>query len=71
MVPKTLIVVVILVLAGCVSTPAPIEDPRAVWCAENEPQRPSIEEIAAMSIERKREIAVHNRKGADWCGWKP
>lgn len=58
----------ILVLAAC-TTPASVADPRAVWCENNSPRRPSLAEIAAMPPLEKRAAVEHNRKGALWCGW--
>jgi len=70
---RMLVFASILMLSACAAPkPEPIiTDPRAVWCAENSPERPSEAEIAVMPIERKRAIVEHNRKGVAWCGWEP
>lgn len=68
---KVATLILLALLAGCTTTqPAPIADPRAVWCEHNEPRRPSPEEITAMSIDEKRKAVEHNRQGALWCGWE-
>jgi hypothetical protein len=46
--------------------------PRAdVWCATNDPHRPSKAEIAAMSDARVKQVLAHNRLGQKRCQWKP
>jgi hypothetical protein len=60
----------ILVLAACTTSPAPIADPRTVWCETNSPRRPSLAEIAVMQPVEKKAAVEHNRKGALWCGWE-
>lgn len=58
-----------LILAGCVTRP--VEDPRSVWCAFNEPRRPSVAVVEAMTRAELDEMNAFNAKGADWCGWRP
>jgi hypothetical protein len=44
---------------------------KQVWCATNDPIRPTPEELASKSEQQKRSDLEHNIKGAQWCGWKP
>jgi hypothetical protein len=54
---------------GCVTTnPAPIEDPRTVWCHHNSPRRDATMATPRAEID---EINAHNLKGVKWCGWMP
>lgn len=70
--PKVILLLAALALAGCNTTkPAPIADPKAVWCEENEPTRYTPAERAVLATEVKADALAHNLKGADWCGWKP
>lgn len=55
-------------LAGCASLKAPVEDPREVWCSENQPRRDATEKTPRWELD---EINAFNRKGAEWCGWRP
>lgn len=69
---KTILAVIIsLALTGCAGMvkPSPISDPKTVWCDNNEPDRFTEAEIAALSDETARKSVEHNRKGAAWCGW--
>jgi len=50
-------------LVGCATT--------ADGCAGTRAIRPSASDVAAMSVETKREIVEHNLWGAQHCGWKP
>lgn len=58
----------LLILVGCISTPAPVADPRQIWCAENKPRRDATTETPRWVID---EINAHNAKGVLWCKWKP
>lgn len=58
----------ILLLAGCATTPAPVEDPRQVWCEHNQPRRDATMETPRAELD---EINEHNAQGALWCGWTP
>lgn len=58
-----------LALAGCI-TPRPIDNPRQVWCDHNQPRRPSLGVIAAMSRSELDGMNSFNAQGAKWCGWK-
>lgn len=60
-----------LVLAGCVTTRPPIDNPRQVWCDHNKPRRPSMAVVKAMSRPELNELIAFNRNGAKWCGWRP
>lgn len=60
-----------LVLAGCATTPAPVQNPRQVWCDTNQPRRPSVASVEAMQREELDEINAYNRQGSAWCGWRP
>lgn len=64
---KALILAAALALAGCV-TPAPVEDPRSIWCDTNKPRRDATPETPRAEID---EINAHNFKGEAWCGWVP
>lgn len=55
------------ILAGCTTVPAPVENPRQVWCDTNSPRRDANAETPRSVID---EINSHNRKGSLWCGWK-
>ena len=70
---KTAALILALVLAGCVTTPQPeaIADPRAVWCAENEPIRLPAPAIAMLSRQEKERLLAYLLKGEAWCGWEP
>ncbi len=67
------LIVALALAAGCATAPVPalVENPRAVWCALNEPARPSPAVSAAMTLSEKQEAVAHNRKGELWCGWSP
>lgn len=65
---KAALILTLLLLAGCTTTPAPVNDPRAVWCAHNQPRADATETTPRAELD---EINIHNRKGALWCGWKP
>lgn len=58
-------------LAGCVTAPAPVADPRQVWCDHNEPRRTTAAVRQAMTRAELEELVTFNRKGAEWCGWRP
>jgi len=60
----------LLVLAACQTTqaPAPVADPRQVWCDSNQPRRDATAETPRAELD---EINAHNAKGALWCGWEP
>lgn len=64
---KTLILASMLALAAC-QTPVAVEDPRAIWCENNDPRRDATPETPRAELD---EINAHNRKGMLWCGWKP
>ena len=64
---KALILTIVL-LAGCNTTPAPVEDPRQVWCDHNQPRRDATEETPRAELD---EINTHNAQGVIWCGWEP
>jgi hypothetical protein len=68
---KTAALIVILALAGCATSPGPIADPRAVWCAENDPIRLPVTAIATLSRPEKERLLAYLLKGEAWCGWKP
>ncbi|RWN51929.1 hypothetical protein [Mesorhizobium sp.] len=59
-----------LALAGCATT-APIGNPREVWCDHNQPRRPSLAVVQAMSRPELDEMNSFNAQGAMWCGWRP
>lgn len=64
---KALILTSVIALAGCATSgPAPVEDPRQVWCDQSEPRRDATPETPRAERD---EINAHNRKGALWCGW--
>lgn len=67
---KVIAFAAVLLAAGCTHS-RPIEDPRKVWCDHNEPRRPSVATIDAMSRPELDELNAFNAKGAAWCGWKP
>ena len=61
----------VLLAAGCATIPAPVENPRAIWCERNSPRRPSSAVVAAMTRAELDEVNAHNMTGELWCGWKP
>lgn len=67
----TVIVLLVTLLAGCVTTPAPVADPKQVWCDHNEPRRTTAASRQAMTRAELEELVTFNRQGADWCGWSP
>lgn len=73
---KGMMLATLLALSACSvfsateQKPAPIADPKAIWCAENRPQRPSFAEVDLMDRQRLEAVVAYNRKGAAWCGWK-
>lgn len=68
---KTIILIAALAVAGCATTPAPVEAPRSVWCDHNQPRRHAPEAIAAMTRVELDSINAHNARGELWCGWRP
>lgn len=52
-------------VASCASGPA-ID----TFCVINEPMRPSLKQIAALSDQQVAQMLVHNRTGARRCGWR-
>jgi len=56
------------ILAGCTTVPAPIDNPRQVWCDTNSPRRDATADTSRAELD---EINSHNRKGEKWCNWKP
>jgi len=67
MVARSLVLALALTLAAC-STPAPVEDPRRVWCEANEPRRDATPETPRWVLD---EINAHNARGTLWCDWRP
>ncbi|QPC87438.1 hypothetical protein GA830_12295 [Mesorhizobium sp. NBSH29] len=57
-----------LLLAGCATALAPVDNPRAVWCDHNQPRRDAVAETPRWVLD---EINAQNAKGVEWCGWKP
>lgn len=55
------------ILAGCTTVPAPVENPRQVWCDNNSPRRDAKADTSRAELD---EINSHNAKGALWCRWK-
>jgi len=58
------------ILAGCTTVPAPVENPRQVWCDLSTPRRHTKEALSAMSRAEIDEINAFNSKGKMWCGWQ-
>lgn len=59
----------LLILAGCTSTPTRVDNPKQVWCDGNAPLRYSEATIDAMSRAELDQINAHNAKGQAWCKW--
>lgn len=59
-------------ISGCTSTKPTLDEValKSTWCSTNEPRRYTPEQRAVLTPEQKDEALKHNRKGADWCGWK-
>lgn len=70
---KAALILLALSLAGCAAlpAPAPVQEPRRVWCDHNEPRRPSPAAVSAMSRAELDEVNIHNLTGLEWCGWTP
>jgi starvation-inducible outer membrane lipoprotein len=68
---KALILAAAISLAACTTTPAPVEDPRRVWCEHSEPARHSPAAIEQMARAELDHVNTHNRRGQEWCGWRP
>jgi len=66
---KALILAVFL--AGCTSVSQPVQNPREVWCDTNQPRRPTVSVIEAMSRDELDEMNAYNARGTAWCGWRP
>ncbi|RWM29388.1 hypothetical protein [Mesorhizobium sp.] len=64
------LLVLILALAGCVST-ALIDDARKIWCDNNQPIRPSVAVFAVMTRPELDDMNALNAKGVEWCHWRP
>ena len=62
---KTLILS-LAILAGCTTVPAPVDNPRQVWCANSAPRRDATPQTPRIVIDQ---INAHNAKGVLWCGW--
>lgn len=60
---KYAIILALLALSAC-------QTASGSFCQIARPQRPSAEEIAAMSDARVAEVLAQNRKGQKLCGWK-
>ncbi len=56
-------------LAACQTTPAPVEDPRQVWCDHNEPLKLPAVAVATLSRAEREAFAARQLKGEAWCGW--
>ncbi len=65
---KALILFAALVLSACQTNPAPLDDPRSVWCGLETPRRDATPETPRAELDR---INAHNAKGVLWCGWRP
>ena len=55
------------ILSGCTTVPAPVENPRQVWCDNSSPRRDATPQTPRDVID---DINAHNAKGVLWCGWK-
>jgi len=60
--------IALALLAGCTTVPAPVDNPRQVWCDTNQPRRDYTPETPRNVVDQ---INSHNAKGVKWCGWKP
>lgn len=54
-------------LAGCTTVPAPVSNPRQIWCDQNGPRRDATTQTARAELD---EINAHNFKGQLRCRWK-
>lgn len=70
--PLLALFVISVLLFGCTSTKPTLDGSaiRSAWCSTNEPQRYTPEQRAVLTPEQKDAALKHNRRGADWCGWK-
>ena len=65
---KVLALVALLSLAACTTNgPAPVEDPRAVWCEFNLPRTLSDAEIDALSEAQVAAELEYDLKQEKWC----
>lgn len=60
--------ILLLIASGCTHRGVPVTNPRQVWCDHNQPRRDARPDTPRKEID---EINTHNRRGAQWCGWKP
>lgn len=65
---KKALILAALFLASCTTTRSPIDDPKQLWCDTHTPRRDATETTPRWELD---EINATNRKGAEWCGWKP
>lgn len=60
------LILTLAILAGCTTVPAPVENPRQVWCDTNSPRRDATPQTPRAVIDQ---INAHNAKGVLWCKW--
>lgn len=63
---KAAALTLVMLLAGCATTAQPVQNPREIWCEQNDPRRDATETTPRTELD---EINAHNRKGQLWCGW--
>ena len=63
------LLLILAILAGCATTaPAPIVEPKKVWCENNSmPQG----DLKANDRASKEWLVAYWMRGERWCGWKP
>lgn len=61
----------VLFLAACSTVSQPVENPRSVWCEQNQPWRLPAAAIAMLNRAELDALNGHNERGERWCGWKP
>lgn len=62
------LILAIALLASCRPDMPPPSDPRAIWCATNEPRRDYHDAMPRAEVDK---LNRHNSLGVKWCGWKP
>jgi hypothetical protein len=67
---KAVIILSLLFLTACTTT-ATVQNPRAIWCENNQPIYLPEFAIASMSRADKEKYLAFHLQGESWCGWKP
>lgn len=66
---RAVLVASLLALAAC-STTVPVQNPRAIWCENNQPIYLPEVAVAIMSRADKERYLTYHLQGESWCGWR-